>query len=123
MHLEWYGWVIVVAWTVVVAWLALWARGKIPNGDLVVWDRYSKTEEGCKYFVLSLAASRLSSGLTEWRCALLQDESGLENPFGVFFPPESECPVVIGQLVQPIWRNDKYILCPIPLKATPVHAC
>ncbi len=115
MHLEWYGWLALVAWTVVVGWLALWTGQQIPNGYPVLWKFHPEVKEGHKYIVRALYFECLSSGISTQRCATLQDEFGVGKPFHVFFPPESECNAVVGQLVQPMWQDkDKYILYPIP---------
>ena len=123
MHLEWYEWLILVAWSLSLGWSALWVGMQIPNGELVVWHRHRKVIEGHKYVVRSLYFECLSTGVSGQRCAVLQDEFGVEKPFHVYFPPESECQVVVGQLVQPIWRNSTtYILFSIPINS-PVYAC
>ena len=125
MHFEWWGSLIFLGWTIFVAG-AVWWLGRILHGELLVWHLHPRIkrgiERGYKFWVLRLAPSRLSPGLTDQRVALLQDEFGLDNPFGVFFPPESECKVVEMQLVVPKLKDGKYILCPVPFKQ-PAMAC
>lgn len=93
----------------------VYAVAKKPNGELVVWHRHPRIIEGHKYHVRALISECLDPSLTRWRCALLQDEDGRYKPFGVFFPPKEECNACVGQLVQPIWKDENtYILHPCP---------
>ncbi|MSU60319.1 MAG: hypothetical protein EXS52_00170 [Candidatus Staskawiczbacteria bacterium] len=87
-----------------------------PNGNpvILVWHRHPRIKEGYKYVVKALYFECLDLNVSHQRCADLQDEYGVYKPFQVFFPPKEECDVKVGDLVQPIWRDDKYILCPAP---------
>lgn len=110
-----YDWLVILGYSAFVAWSSFRFGKIIPNGEPVAWHRHHRVKEGHKYWVLAIVPSRLSLGLTEERCAILQDEFGLYNPFEVFFPPAKECNAKVGQLVQPIYQDSgKFILYPVP---------
>ncbi len=116
--MQWYCWLSIVMAVVVLAFRV----GKcIPNGEPVIWNRHPRVKEGCKYFVLSVNSSRPSLANSP-KCAAWQDEYELHNPFYVFLRPEDEPNVKPGCLVQPMWRDDKFILH-VENKNQPVRAC